>query len=91
MTGFADLGVIQCDDFIELLPIGPKGFRQSLMTYAQGFIYAKSGQSMDQVLADRDGAWTYETLSDEMVKYCAANPDKSVPDAAAHLWEALSS
>ena len=89
MSGFADLGTVQCDYFVELLPIGPKGFRQSLMTYAQGFVYAKSGQTLDQVLAAQDKDWSFESLSDEMVAYCVANPEKSVPDAAAHLWSAL--
>jgi len=91
LAGFADLGAIQCDYFIELLPIGPKGFRQSLMTYAQGFVYAKSGKTIDQILAGQAQSWTYNSLSEEMVQYCRANPSKSIPDAAAHLWSALSS
>lgn len=90
MAGFADLGTIQCDYFVELLPIGPKGFRQSLMTYAQGFVFAKSGKTFDQVLAGQGKSWTYNSLSEEMVQYCRANPEKSIPDAAAHLWSELS-
>jgi len=91
MAGFADLGTIKCGYFVELLPIGPKGFRQSLMTYAQGFVFAKSGKTIDQILATQARSWTYNSLSEEMVQYCRANPEKTIPDAAAHLWSALNS
>jgi hypothetical protein len=93
MTGVADLGAISCETFTAMYPNGPTGMRQSVLYYAEGYIYAKSGKTMDELLAEQADApgWTFDSLTDVVVNHCAANPGVPVSEAVAVLWEELSS
>ena len=36
MGGVPDLGAIRCETFTKILPEGPRGFRQAVLTWATG-------------------------------------------------------
>ena len=92
MGGFADLSATDCAYFNELLPIGPSGFRQAALTWAQGYFYALSGgKTTDELLGEQEAEWTFNSLTDVIVDYCATNPEKKVPEAVKHLWQTLDS
>jgi hypothetical protein len=92
MGGMADPGAISCGTLTRILPKGPTGFRHAVLTWAEGYIYGKSGQTMDEVLAAQPAGgpdWNFDTLTDHMVDYCAAHPDAPLPAAAEDLWARL--
>ncbi|MBL8201526.1 MAG: hypothetical protein JNK40_11180 [Chromatiales bacterium] len=92
MGGVPDLGAIRCETFTRILPEGPTGFRQAVLTWAEGYIYGKSGRTIDEVLAaaPADGPnWTFDTLTDQIVSYCASNPESPLPVAVQDLWARL--
>ena len=92
MGGVADLGATDCAHFNDLMPIGPSGFRQAAMTWAQGYFYALSeGKTIDELLAEQETAWTFNSLTDVIVQYCEDNPEEMVPEAIKHLWQTLDS
>lgn len=88
MGGVADIGAIPCSVFNEMLVIGPKGTRLSLLTWANGFLYAKHGKTLDE-LADAAAAegevWEFDRLTDHLVDFCAANPEAVTRDAVIDL------
>jgi hypothetical protein len=91
MTGVADLGATSCETFNHMYPAGPTGLRQAALYYAEGFIYGRSGKTLEQVVGGLpdDAGWTFDSLTDVMVNYCTANPAAEFADAAAALWAAL--
>lgn len=91
MVGVADIGAISCATFSHMHPAGPTGVRQAVLTYAQGYFFARSGKTTDEILAGLppDSAWDFDTLTDQIVDYCAANPESLVHAAVADLWDAL--
>lgn len=91
MTGFPDLGAVTCAEYVDLFPIGPTGLRQAAMTWAQGYFYARSEQTTDEILAGQAQKWTFNSLTNEIVAYCEDNPDARIPDAVKDLWVTLSS
>lgn len=93
MGGVPDLGAVPCETFTKILPEGPTGFRQAVLTWAEGYIYGRSGRTIDEVLAAAPAAtpaWTFDTLTDHIVGYCAANPAAPLPAAVHDLWTRLS-
>ncbi len=50
MTGVADLGATSCETFNHIYPAGPTGLRQAALYYAEGFIYGRSGKTLEQVV-----------------------------------------
>jgi hypothetical protein len=90
MGGLADPGAITCGYLNGLYEGGPTGFRQMLLYWTEGYIYAKSGKALDQALATAPGGpWSFDSLTDRLVGFCNANPDAPVPAAADALWQAL--
>ncbi len=92
MTGVADLGAIRCATFNQMHPAGPTGMEQAVLTWAQGYFYGLSGQTMDEILAALPAsgkAWNFDTLTGHIVAFCAAQPDAGIPDAVANLWAQL--
>jgi hypothetical protein len=91
MTGVADLGAIDCGTFNAMYPNGPTGMSQAVLAWAQGYIYAESGQTLDEVIAGlpADNAWDFFSLSSFVVEFCAQQPDAPLPDAVAALWARL--
>ena len=93
MVGVPDLGALQCETFNQMYPNGPTGMRQAVLTWAQGYFFARSGKTTDAILADlpADSTWDFDSLSGHLVAYCEATPDASVPEAVADLWSSLNS
>ena len=91
MTGVADLGAISCATFNDIYPNGPTGLRQAALYYAEGYIYARSGMTIDEVLAGQpaDADWSFDSLTDVIVDYCAENPEARVSSGAGQLWRVL--
>jgi hypothetical protein len=92
MGGVADPGTMSCEYFNTLYPNAPTGFRQTLLYWAEGYIYGKSGQSIDQALATAPPAakpWTFDSLTDHLVGYCRTSPAATVPAAVDDLWQKL--
>ncbi len=92
MMGVADIGAADCALFNEMHPNGPAGMEHHVLTWAEGYIYAKSGKTIDGVLEGlpADNGWDFDSLTGYIVDYCAANPDEKVAQAAAALWTTLS-
>ena len=91
MTGVADLGAIDCATFNDMYPNGPTGMRQAVLYYAEGYIFARTNQGIDALLAKQSDAadWDFDSLTDIIVDHCAANPEVRVGDAVTLLWERL--
>ncbi|MFW2405774.1 MAG: hypothetical protein ACN4GT_13465 [Gammaproteobacteria bacterium] len=91
MVGVADIGAISCATFSHMYPAGPTGVRQAVLTYSQGYFFARSGKTTDEILSGlpADNPWDFETLTDHIVDYCAANPESAVHDAVIDLWGRL--
>lgn len=92
MTGVADLGATSCETFNQMHPAGPTGMEQAVLTWAQGYFYAQSGKTTNEILAalpDGGAEWKFDTLTGHIVAYCAARPEAAIPDAVADLWAQL--
>jgi len=92
MTGVPDLGALQCKTFNTMYPYGPTGMRQSALTWAEGYLHARSGLTIDEILrqqANEDRTWDFDSLSGLIVDYCAANPEAPFPNAVKDLAKAL--
>jgi len=92
MTGVPDLGAISCELFNEIHPNGPTGLEQMILTWAGGYFYARTGKTIDEVLAlpsNAGEAWDFDSLTGHIVAYCAAHPDAQVPEAVIDLWGRL--
>ena len=92
MMGVADIGASDCAMFNEMHYNGPTGMRHHVLTWVQGYVYAKTGSNIDAMLArmPEDSGWDFDSLSDVFVDYCQANPDAKVSAAAIALWATLS-
>lgn len=92
MTGVPDLGAIDCAMFNHMYPAGPTGMEQAVLTWAEGYFYARSGKTMDELLAAQPAAapdWDFEALTGHIVEFCQASPDSPLPDAVRDLWRAF--
>jgi hypothetical protein len=77
MGGVPDIGAIPCEVFNNMIEIGPLGTKRSLLTWAEGYYFAKSGKTIDKILADAHEAgtsWDFDSLTGHFVEYCAADP-----------------
>lgn len=93
MTGVADLGAIDCAMFNHMYPAGPTGMEQAVLTWAEGYFYARSGRTMDELLAAQPpGArdWDFDALTGHIVAFCADRPEAPLPAAVQDLWRVFS-
>ena len=89
MTGLADLGAISCETYNAMYPNGPTGMRQASLYYAEGYLLAKTDRHIDELLAGKSEEWTFDSLTDVVVNYCADHPDVPVSRAIQELAERL--
>ena len=71
-----------------MLVYGPQGTRLSLLTWAEGYYFAKTGRTLSEILADApnaDDAFDFYEVTDRFVDYCAANPEAITSEAVAAL------
>jgi hypothetical protein len=92
MGGVPDIGHIPCAVFNEMMVVAPLGTRHSLLTWTAGYLKGSSGKSL-QELADHAPTagkpWTYESIAEELVAYCAAQPAATTDAAAVALARKL--
>jgi hypothetical protein len=90
MGGVPDPGAVECAVLNRLYATAPTGFRQTLLYWLEGYVYGRTGLTMDSALAKAPGGpWTFDTLTDRLVGYCRDHPDADVPAAVADLWRVL--
>lgn len=89
MGGVADPGAMSCAQLNEAYPSGPTGFRQMLLYWTEGYVYATSRLTMDAALARAvGGPWTFDTLTDRLLAFCRDNPQANVAAAVENWWQA---
>jgi hypothetical protein len=92
MGGVADIGTVPCDVFNKMLVIGPLGTRLSLLTWADGYYYARTEKTMDELVAtakQSGESWDFERLTDHFAEFCAENPEAITRDAVVSLGTQL--
>jgi len=91
MTGVPDLGAIKCETFVHMYPNGPTGMSQAVLTWSQGYFYALTGKTTDEILATlpEESAWDFDSLTGHIVDYCEEHPEVPLPEAVKDLWAAL--
>jgi hypothetical protein len=92
MGGVANLGATKCDYYAYIHPNGPTGFNQATLYWFEGYVYARSGKTLDAWLDTVPGGdqWTFDRIGGHVLDYCTANPDATVADAVADLWTRIS-
>lgn len=84
MAGVPNIGAIPCHVFTEMLDKGPKGVRLSLLTWAEGYFFARSGETLNEMIETApktDEAYDFYGITDRFVEFCAANPDSLTHEA----------
>lgn len=92
MGGVPDIGAIPCGVFNDMIEIGPLGTKRSLLTWAEGYYFAKTGKTIDEILADTGASgksWDFYSLTDHFVDFCAAEPQAPTSAAVIDLGERL--
>jgi len=101
MTGVADIGAQSCALFSDMHYNGPAGMEHQVLTWVQGYVFARTGSNIDAMLAAipgdndagdndaGDNGWNFDTLTRVFVDYCKANPGAPVSEAAVALWATL--
>ncbi len=91
MGGVPDIGAIPCRVFTEMLVIGPLGTRHSLLTWANGYFYARNEKNLDELIAAAAAGddWDFTRLTEHFVEYCAANPEAMTREAVVSLGAEL--
>lgn len=77
MGGVPDIGAIPCEVFNNMIVIGPLGTKRSLLTWAEGYYFARSDKTIDEILAAAEEAgtsWDFDSLTGHFVDFCAADP-----------------
>lgn len=92
MAGVADIGAIPCEIFSEMARVAPKGSRLSLLTWADGYFFARTGRTLEEILASPANAskdHDFIGLTDVLVDYCAGHPEAMTREAVIRLGEDL--
>ena len=92
MGGVPDIGAIPCEVFNNMMVIGPLGTKRLLLTWAEGYYFAKSGKTMDEIIesaAQAGQTWDFDNLTGHLVDYCAADPEALTSAAVVDLGEQL--
>jgi hypothetical protein len=92
MGGVADIGASDCALFTEMHYNGPTGMQHHVLTWVQGYVFAKTGANIDAILVKlpENNGWDFDSLSSVFVDYCKENPEAKVSEAAIALWTTLS-
>jgi len=88
MGGVPNIGAIPCEVYSKMLVYGPQGTRLSLLTWAEGYFFAKTGRTLSEIIADVPDAADandFFGVTDRFVEYCAANPEAMTSDAVTAL------
>lgn len=102
MGGVPDIGAIPCEVItgktdpdtggIEansgMVHVAPMGTRLSILTWTNGYLFARTGKSLDQLVTDAEAngqAWDFDRLTNHLVEYCSANPAAITREAARDL------
>ncbi len=88
MGGVPDIGTIPCSVFTQMLVIGPLGTKHSLLTWAEGYLYAKTDRSMEELVSEANAAgagWNFTALTDHFVSYCQEHPEAVTKSAVQDL------
>jgi len=93
MGGVADLGATKCDYYAYIHPDGPTGFNQSVLYWLEGYVHARTGGTLDALLASvpDGGRWTFDSIGAHVLDYCTKNPAMTVADGITDLWDRLNS
>jgi hypothetical protein len=88
MGGVADIGATRCDYYSYVHPAGPSGFHQAVLYYFEGFVRARTGQTVNAWLAGVPGGqrWTFAAIGDHVLAWCEAHPEGTVADGVGDLW-----
>lgn len=91
MGGVPNLGAIRCSTYNDIYPNGPAGLRQATLYFTDGYVYARTGRTLDDFLAGRSDAdaWNFDTLTGHVVDFCVAHPELQVSAAVDDLWKQL--
>ena len=91
MGGVSDIGNTDCALFNEMHYNGPTGMEHHVLTWVQGYVFARTGANIDTMLEQLPdgGGWDFDSLTGVFVAYCKANPEAKVSDAAVALWTVL--
>lgn len=91
MMGTADIGAQDCATFNDMHYHGPAGMEHQVLTWVQGYVFAKTNSNIDAMLEaiPGDNGWNFDTLTGVFVDYCKANPEAPVSEAAIALWTTL--
>lgn len=84
MGGVPDIGAVPCSVFSNMLVIGQKGVRHSLLTWTEGYLFARTGKTLDEIiLAAPEDARPYDFfgITDRFIEFCADNPEALTRDA----------
>ena len=93
MMGVADIGVQDCALFTDMHYHGPAGMEHQVLTWVQGYVFARTGSNINTLLVAIEGGdngWNFDTLTGVFIDYCKANPEAPVSEAAVALWTMLS-
>ncbi len=92
MGGVADIGATRCDYYTYVHPAGPSGFHQAVLYYFEGFVRARTGQTVNAWLGGMRGGerWTFAAIGDHVLAWCEAHPEGTVGDGVADLWQSVS-
>ncbi len=91
MGGVSDIGATDCALFNEMHYNGPTGMEHHVLTWVQGYVFAKTGSNIDAMLdkIPDGGGWDFASLTGVFVDYCKANPTEPVSTAAVRVWSVL--
>ncbi len=89
MGGVPDIGAIPCEVFSKMIVPGPLGTKRSLLTWGEGYFYAKTGKTIDEIIEAADQSWDFDSLTAHLVNFCAAHPDAQTSAAVIDLGEHL--
>jgi len=92
MGGVPDIGAIPCGVFNKMIVAGPLGTKRLLLTWAEGYYFAQTGKTLDQILQASETAgksWNFEYLTEYFVTYCAKDPEALTSAAVADLGHTI--
>jgi hypothetical protein len=92
MTGVIDIGTTECATFSDMHYNGPRGMQHHVLTWTQGYVYAKTGSNIEAMLdaLPEDNGWDFDSLTGIILDFCKAAPQAMVSEAAMAIYQTLS-